>query len=83
MVESRLGEEGGPMSKQRELRDVIHGAEAPEALPVDELLAEIDAVIEAHDPYRINRVIAAIGDGTAGLDVVRRYAKELSTSASG
>ena len=28
-------------------------------------------------PYRINKVIAAIGDGTASQDVVKRYAKEL------
>lgn len=62
---------------KRAFRNVIHATSAPAALPVDEYLAQIDAFIEAHNPYRQNKVIAAIGNGTASLDVVKRYSKEL------
>src|SRR4030095_4466069 len=51
---------------------------APErALPVDEFLAELDGFIEAHSPYTQNKVVPAIGAGTASRDVVKRYAMEL------
>ena len=46
-------------------------------LPVDEFLAGLDRFIDAHNPYRQNKVIPAIGNGTASLEVVKRYAKEL------
>lgn len=46
-------------------------------LSVDEFLAELDAFIEEHSPYRQNEVIPAIGEGRASLDVVKRYAMEL------
>jgi pyrroloquinoline quinone (PQQ) biosynthesis protein C len=62
---------------RRAFRDVIHRGAPAVALPVDEYLAQIDAFVEAHHPYRQNKVIAAIGDGSASIDVVRRYAKEL------
>jgi pyrroloquinoline quinone (PQQ) biosynthesis protein C len=58
-------------------RNVIRSEETEAAMPVDAYLAELDAFIEAHNPYRINKVIAAIGDGSAPLPVVQRYAKEL------
>jgi pyrroloquinoline quinone (PQQ) biosynthesis protein C len=58
-------------------RNVIRSRDAEAALPVDAYLAELDAFIEAHNPYRVNKVIAAIGDGSAPLPVVKRYAKEL------
>lgn len=59
-------------------KDVIKRDRAPERpLPVDEFLAELDAFIEAHSPYTQNRVVPAIGNGSASLDVVKRYAKEL------
>src|SRR5262245_42440207 len=61
----------------REFKNVLRGTGAAEALPVDEYLARIDAFIAEHNPYRQNAVIAAIGNGTASLDVVKRYAKEL------
>ncbi len=64
------------MTSQRVFQDVIRD-EALEAKPVGEFMAELDAFIEAHDPYRVNQVIRAIGDGRASLDVVKRYAKEL------
>jgi len=62
---------------RREFRSVIREAREEVALPVDEYLGELDAFIEEHNPYRINKVIAAIGNGTAPPEVVRRYAKEL------
>ncbi len=65
------------MSTNRVFRDVIRGGELPAAKPVDEFMAELDAVIEAHDPYRINKIIHAIGEGIASLEIVKRYAKEL------
>jgi pyrroloquinoline quinone (PQQ) biosynthesis protein C len=65
------------MSQAREFKNVIRGGAVEQALPVDEYLARIDAFIAEHNPYRQNKVIAAIGDGTASLDVVKRYAKEL------
>jgi pyrroloquinoline quinone (PQQ) biosynthesis protein C len=65
------------MSGERTFRDVIRDAAPAAAKPPDEFLAELDAFIEAHDPFRVNRVIPAIGEGRASLDVVRRYAKEL------
>jgi pyrroloquinoline quinone (PQQ) biosynthesis protein C len=66
------------MSEQRRaFRNVIRDEKIQQAKPVGEYLAELDAFIDAHNPYRINKVIAAIGDGSASLDVVKRYAKEL------
>jgi pyrroloquinoline quinone (PQQ) biosynthesis protein C len=50
---------------------------AEHALPVDAFLAELDRFIEDHSPYTQNKVVPAIGAGTASLAVVRRYAKEL------
>jgi len=58
-------------------RNVIRSDTVEAALPADAYLAELDAFIDAHNPYRVNKVIAAIGDGSAPLPVVKRYAKEL------
>jgi pyrroloquinoline quinone (PQQ) biosynthesis protein C len=63
--------------QRREFRNVIHDHKAADAMDVDEYLAELDVFIDQHNPYRINKVIAAIGDGSASMDVVKRYAKEL------
>ena len=66
------------MSQQRgAFRDVIRSHEVEAAIPVDAYLAQLDAFIDEHNPYRINKVIAAIGDGSAPLPVVKRYAIEL------
>ncbi len=66
------------MTAKGEFKDVIKRDRAPErALPVDEFLAELDRFIEDHSPYAKNQVVPAIGAGTASLDVVKRYAKEL------
>ncbi len=58
-------------------KNVIKHDRRDEALPVDEFLAQLDRYANEHDPYRINKVTAAIGNGTASWDVVKRYAKEL------
>jgi len=58
-------------------RNVIRSQAVEVPTPVDTYLTELDTFIDAHNPYRINKVIAAIGAGTASLDVVKRYAKEL------
>lgn len=63
--------------QSRAFKDVIRASAPREALPVDRWFAEVDAFIHAHDPYRINRVVPAIGNGTATLAVVKRYALEL------
>ena len=66
------------MSAPGTFKDVIKRDRAPEKpLPVDEFLGELDAFIEAHSPYTQNKVVPAIGNGSASLDVVKRYAKEL------
>ena len=66
------------MSVPGTFKDVIKRDRALEKpLPVDEFLGELDAFIEAHSPYTQNKVVPAIGSGSASLDVVKRYAKEL------
>jgi pyrroloquinoline quinone (PQQ) biosynthesis protein C len=66
------------MSASSTFKDVIKRDRTVEPpMPVDDFLAELDAFIEEHNPYRQNKVIAAIGNGSASLDVVRRYAMEL------
>ena len=66
------------MSAPGTFKDVIKRDRASERpLPVDEFLGELDAFIEAHSPYTQNKVVPAIGNGTASIDVVKRYAKEL------
>ena len=66
------------MSAPGTFKNVIKTDRTPEkALPVDEFLAELDQYIVDHNPYDKNKVISAIGDGKASLEVVKRYAKEL------
>ncbi len=66
------------MTAKGTFKDVIKRDRRPvEAMPVDAFLAELDAFIDAHSPYSQNKVVPAIGEGKASLDVVKRYAKEL------
>lgn len=65
------------MSQQREFKDVIRDDRLPAAKPVEEFMAELDAIIASHDPYRVNRIIGAIGEGRVSVEIVKRYAKEL------
>ena len=65
-------------SRPGAFKDVLkHDRPAAAALPVDQFVAQLDAFIAAHNPYDKNKVISAIGGGTASLEVVKRYAKEL------
>jgi pyrroloquinoline quinone (PQQ) biosynthesis protein C len=63
---------------QREFADVVVGPDAP-AQPVDAYLAELDALIAAQDYLRQDRVVPAVGAGTASRDVVKRLALEFYT----
>ena len=65
------------MEQRRAFADVIKHSEVHPPKPIDDFMAELDAFIEEHNPYHRNRVIRAIGDGTASMEVVKRYAKEL------
>jgi pyrroloquinoline quinone (PQQ) biosynthesis protein C len=65
------------MSSRGAFKDVIKHGKADVALPVDAFLAELDAFIAEHNPYTINKIIPAIGDGHASVDIVKRYAMEL------
>jgi pyrroloquinoline quinone (PQQ) biosynthesis protein C len=57
-------------------QDVVKQREAAPALPVDEYLADLDRLIEAHDAFRQDAVIPAIGRGAASREVVQRLALE-------
>src|SRR5262245_66229248 len=61
----------------REFRPIAVGKAAP-AMPVDDYLAELDRLIAAHDYFAQDRVIPAIGRGTASREVVQRLALEFS-----
>jgi hypothetical protein len=47
-----------------------------EALPVEDYLRELDALVTAHDPGAIDSVLPAIATGRAPRDVVRRVVLE-------
>ena len=57
-------------------RDVTGQGEAAAALPVDQYLAELDRLIASHNAFEQDRVIPAIGKGTASREVVQRLALE-------
>src|SRR5881409_4112818 len=57
-------------------RDVVSQREAQTALPVDQYLAELDRLIASHNAFEQDRVIPAIGKGTASREVVQRLALE-------
>jgi len=59
----------------REFRPIAAGHAAP-AMPVDDYFGELDRLIAAHDYFAQDRVIPAIGRGTASREVVQRVALE-------
>jgi pyrroloquinoline quinone (PQQ) biosynthesis protein C len=66
------------MTAHGDFKDVIKRDRVEEPpLPVDQFLGELDAFIEQHSPYSQNRVVPAIGNGTASREIVQRYAMEL------
>jgi pyrroloquinoline quinone (PQQ) biosynthesis protein C len=56
--------------------DAARTADAPRALPVDEYLRELDALVAAHDPVALDALTPAIAAGAASRDVVRRVVLE-------
>ena len=60
---------------RREFEDLVGAPDAP-ALPVDQYLGELDALIARHDYFAQDRVVPAIGAGRASRDVVKRLALE-------
>lgn len=57
-------------------RNVVRAGAPAAALAVDQYLAELDQLIAAHDYFRQDEVIPAIGRGTASRGVVQRVALE-------
>jgi len=59
----------------REFRTITAGHVLP-AMAVDAYLAELDRLIAVHDSFKQDKVIPAIGRGTASREVVQRVALE-------
>ena len=59
-----------------QFQDVVKQRTVRPALPVDDYLREIDALVAAHDYFAQDRITPAIGGGRASRDVVRRVALE-------
>jgi pyrroloquinoline quinone (PQQ) biosynthesis protein C len=57
-------------------KDVVKQREATPPMPIDEYLADLDRLIAAHDAFKQDKVIPAIGRGTASRAVVQRLALE-------
>src|SRR2546428_12495244 len=81
---SRPGRPGAPCARVRPMADaergtfkkVVHERDAAPRRPVDEYLAELDRLIAAHDYFKQDKVIPAIGRGAASREVVQRLALE-------
>ncbi len=56
--------------------NVVRQRDAEPPQPVDEYLADLDRLIAAHDYFKQDRVIPAIGAGRASKEVVRKIALE-------
>ena len=65
-----------PGPERGTFKDVVWQRDATPPQPVDEYLAELDRLIAAHNSFRQDRVIPAIGNGAAPRDVVNRLALE-------
>jgi pyrroloquinoline quinone (PQQ) biosynthesis protein C len=59
----------------REFRAITPGVSLP-PMPIDDYLAELDGLIERHNYFKQDKVIPAIGAGTASREVVQRVALE-------
>lgn len=60
---------------RREFESLVVAPDAP-ALPVEEYLGQLDALIERHNYFKQDRVVPAIGAGRASREVVKRLALE-------
>ncbi len=63
-------------AKRGTFKNVVHERDAAPPRPVDEYLAELDRLIAAHDYFKQDKVIPAIGRGAASREVVQRLALE-------
>src|SRR5207253_2815869 len=63
-------------AKRGTFKNIVHERDAAPPLPVDEYLAELDRLIAAHDYFKQDKVIPAIGRGAASREVVQRLALE-------
>src|SRR5437762_2549501 len=73
----RTDETAAEMSEGgRSFEDVTRDRAVEPALPIDDYLRELDALVAAHDYFAEDRVTPAIGAGRASRDVVRRVALE-------
>jgi len=57
-------------------KNVVKQRTVEPALPIDTYLQQLDALIAAHDAFQQDRVVPAIGAGTASREVVQRVALE-------
>jgi pyrroloquinoline quinone (PQQ) biosynthesis protein C len=71
----RLAQNDAMVDTSREFRDIAPKRTEP-PLPVDDYLADLDRLIERHNYFRQDRVVPAIGRGTASREVVQRVALE-------
>jgi len=61
---------------RRAFEDVVKQREAASPQPVDAYLADLDRLIAAHDYFKQDKVVPAVGRGTASREVVHRVALE-------
>ena len=61
---------------KRSFANVVRQREPEPPLPVDDYLAELDHLIAAHDYFKRDRVVPAIGAGRASKEVVQKLALE-------
>jgi pyrroloquinoline quinone (PQQ) biosynthesis protein C len=59
-----------------EFKNVIRERNARPAMPVDDYLADLDRLIAAHNAFKQDKVVPAIGKGTAPREVVQKLALE-------
>src|SRR2546426_1182083 len=75
-AEPALGSRPVSDAKRGTFKNVVHERDAAPPRPVDEYLAELDRLIAAHDYFKQDKVIPAIGRGAASREVVQRLALE-------
>ena len=64
------------MTQTREFDEIRAPREVLPPQPIDDYLADLDRLIEEHNYFRQDRVVPAIGAGTASKEVVQRMALE-------
>src|SRR5439155_11751702 len=75
-AEPALGSRPMSDAERGTFKNVVHERDAAPPRPVDEYLAELDRLIAAHDYFKQDKVIPAIGRGAASREVVQHLALE-------